>query len=81
MPLATIHIGGNSLIFDVLYIYYVMFVMIRGYIWLNINYLAVVSLKHYAAHANLKTTRARCSDLYSTLRSRLLDTVLGEYER
>ncbi|CAM9186630.1 unnamed protein product [Ectocarpus fasciculatus] len=53
----------------------------RGYIWLNINYLAVTALKHYEMHAARESTRNRCSELYSSLRESLISNVLSEYRR
>lgn len=53
--------------------------MCRGAIWININYLLLGALKHYGSTKG--PYRKRCGVLYSRLRSNLLKTVLGEYQR
>jgi mannosyl-oligosaccharide glucosidase len=53
----------------------------RGYIWMPINYLAVVALKHYEIHAEFEHTRIRCAELYAKLRGGLVSNVLKEYTR
>ena len=55
--------------------------MYRGYIWININYLAIVALKHYEFAAINELTRERCGRLYSSLRGHLIENVLKEFAR
>ena len=49
----------------------------RSYIWINVNYLAVRALHHYAQSAGPFQPRAQ--RIYTELRENLLSTVLGEY--
>jgi mannosyl-oligosaccharide glucosidase len=52
----------------------------RGPIWININYLALSSLHHYAAlPATPPALRHRCARLYRTLRHHLLRNLLKNY--
>ncbi|CAL8097923.1 unnamed protein product [Calicophoron daubneyi] len=54
----------------------------RGAIWLNINYLAVRSLRYYASHAHTPSNVAQlASQLSERLAQNLAKTVLGELER
>jgi mannosyl-oligosaccharide glucosidase len=54
----------------------------RGYVWAPINYLALQSLHHYA-HSSLTppATAQRAQEMYSELRTNLLDTILGSYHQ
>ena len=49
----------------------------RSYIWINVNYLAVRALDHYAKLPGPYQPRAQ--RIYTELRENLLTTVLGEY--
>lgn len=57
----------------------------RGAIWINLNYLALSALHHYSelGEPNTRTgpTALRCRRLYTELRTHLLKTVLGNYEK
>ncbi|CAM9925479.1 unnamed protein product [Choristocarpus tenellus] len=51
----------------------------RGHIWVNVNYLAIAALWHYASvEGPYREEAARC---YSDLRANIVQTVLGEYHR
>lgn len=51
----------------------------RGPIWINLNYLALSGLHHYAALPGAAQSRAAA--VYQELRSNLLSTMVDEYER
>lgn len=51
----------------------------RGQVWLNINYLALAALKHYAREGKQYSKRA--SQLHDALRDNLVRNVLSEYKR
>ena len=51
----------------------------RGPIWININYLILCGLHHYAGRTG--PAQARAADVYKELRRNLLDTMVGEWER
>ncbi|KAK9838545.1 hypothetical protein WJX81_006602 [Elliptochloris bilobata] len=51
----------------------------RGPVWLNINYLALAALQHYAGVSG--PHRAEAARLHSELRRNLLQTVVGEAQR
>ncbi|VDP79487.1 unnamed protein product [Echinostoma caproni] len=54
----------------------------RGAIWINMNYLAVKSLRYYATHSRTPTDVAsRANQLAVRLSQNLVRTVLGELER
>jgi mannosyl-oligosaccharide glucosidase len=56
-----------------------VYVFHRGAIWININYLALDALKHYASLEG--PYRQRCSQVYFRLRQNILRTILGEFNR
>jgi hypothetical protein len=51
----------------------------RGQIWVNVNYLALRALHHYAHAAGPHTAAAGAA--YSELRGALLRTLVGQYRR
>ncbi len=51
----------------------------RGAVWINMNYLAVRALKHYAGLPGPYQQRA--GELHAALRANLVRTILGELER
>lgn len=54
----------------------------RGAIWLNMNYLTVRSLRHYASHPRTPPdVAAKANSLAVRLSQNLARTVLGELER
>lgn len=52
--------------------------LIRGPIWININYLALRSLHYYKSIPGLH--QQRCIDIYNRLRRNILRSVLGSYK-
>ena len=52
----------------------------RGYIWININYLAIRAL-HICAKDTTSIYRNQCWTLYKELRNNVLKTILSSYER
>ena len=55
----------------------------RGPIWLNINFLAVRALHRVRTSSELtdEKVRTRADRIYRTLRSNLINNVMGEYRR
>ncbi|CAM9798353.1 unnamed protein product, partial [Phaeothamnion confervicola] len=51
----------------------------RGHIWINVNFLALRALRHYADAVG--PHRAVAADAYARLRENVLRTVLGEFHR
>lgn len=51
----------------------------RGPIWININYLALSGLHHYAKQEGPYQTR--CAKLYDKLRTNLLRNILNEHKK
>lgn len=56
------------------------FLLIRGPIWMPINYLALGALKHYSLMEDCPQAK-RAEKIYNKLRRNLLKTVLTEYDR
>eukprot|EP00455_Lapot_gusevi_P004562 TRINITY_DN11880_c0_g1_i7.p1 TRINITY_DN11880_c0_g1~~TRINITY_DN11880_c0_g1_i7.p1 ORF type:complete len:214 (-),score=49.08 TRINITY_DN11880_c0_g1_i7:75-716(-) len=52
----------------------------RGAIWININYLAVSALHHYAS-ISTGPVRVLCATLYSQLRENLINNIYSQYEK
>ncbi|RHY17626.1 hypothetical protein DYB32_010486 [Aphanomyces invadans] len=52
----------------------------RGPIWININYLALTSFKHYATHAMDKAVRSQYQALYSSLREGVVTSIVNEFD-
>ena len=53
----------------------------RGKVWLNINYLALRSLKHYSIHATSKKVQVLASDIHLKLKKNLVDNLYKQYRR
>ena len=54
----------------------------RGQIWLNMNYLVISSLKHYAEMGNEKCRHAQLAgELYDQLRKNVVRNVLQQYQK
>jgi mannosyl-oligosaccharide glucosidase len=51
----------------------------RGPIWINLNYLALSGLRHYATVAG--PSQQRASDIYTELRDNLVGNMLDEWKR
>ena len=51
----------------------------RGPIWVNLNYLALAGLHHYAHTPG--PARERAASVYAELRDNLVGTMVGEWER
>nr|AIG56123.1 secreted protein [Achlya hypogyna] len=52
----------------------------RGAIWINLNYLALESLQHYAAQAADADVRAAFAATYARLREVVVGTIVNEYK-
>lgn len=54
----------------------------RGAIWVNINFLALRALKYYSTKPQATVElQERTGNLYTELRTNLLETILGEWKR
>ncbi|XP_072941314.1 mannosyl-oligosaccharide glucosidase isoform X2 [Epargyreus clarus] len=51
----------------------------RGQVWININYLALSALKHYATEAGPHAARA--GELHKKLRDNVVGNIISEYKR
>ena len=53
----------------------------RGPIWINVNFLAVRALKHYADIAQDAPLRERLRGVYAKLRQAVISNVINEYRK
>ena len=54
-------------------------IVFRGYIWININYLAISALHHYKSIAG--NHQHRCQLLYTKLRNNIINIITINYNK